>query len=126
MTYGSEHPGVAALEKLVWLENYERATKSDYVLLSLQLDPERHLERIELETLPEGWDGFPHLKATQRLGMRWLAEERSVALEVPSAVIPVAKNYLINPFHPSFGALERGEAQPFSWDSRLFKRRRGG
>ena len=122
VAYASEHPGVAALEKLVWLESYQRATRSDYVLLSLQLDPERHLERTDLQALPDGWDGFPHLEVTKRLGMRWLTEERSVALEVPSAVIPVAKNYLINPFHSGFAELKHGEAQPFSWDSRLFKR----
>lgn len=124
VAYASEHPGVAALEKLVWLESYERAMKSDYVLLSLKIDPERHLERTGLQNLPEDWDRFPHLDATRQIGMQWLMKERSVVMEVPSAVIPVAKNYLINPFHPDFPELEHGEVQPFSWDSRLFMRRR--
>ena len=121
VAYASEHPGVAALEKLVWLESYERASASDYVLLSLEIDPEQHLGRLGRETLPEGWDAFPHPDATKALGTRWLAEERSTVLEVPSAVIPVASNYLVNPFHPDFPGLERSRPEPFSWDSRLFR-----
>lgn len=123
VAYASEHPGVAALEKLVWLESYERAIESEYVLLPLRIDPERHLETLdEPNALPNGWDSFPHLNATKEIGARWLEEERSVCLEVPSAVISVARNYLINPLHPDFSELEQGKAEPFSWDSRLFKR----
>lgn len=125
VAYASEHPGVAALEKLVWLESYEKARKSEYVLLSLRLDPAKHLEVLSRETLPQGWDAFPHGAATQEIGSRWAEETQSVVLEVPSAVIPVGKNYLINPFHPDFQELEPGEPVPFAWDSRLFKRERG-
>ena len=120
VAYASEHPGVAALEKLVWLESYEHASSSDYVLLSLEVDSEKHVERVDRERLPEGWDAFPHSDMTKQIGMRWLEEERSVLLDVPSAIIPVASNYLVNPFHPDFGELEHSEPEPFSWDSRLF------
>ena len=123
VAYASEHPAVSAMEKMVWLESYERAQASEYVLLTLRLDPERHVESIPLERLPDGWDAYPHDPATQEIGTRWFREERSVVLEVPSAVIPVAKNYLINPFHPHFHELERGDPTLFAWDARLFSRR---
>lgn len=122
VAYASEHPGVAVLEKLVWLERYEVARASAYVLLPLHLDPAEHLETIDPSDLPENWDTFPHLDATRALGTRWFEEERSAVLAVPSAVLPVAKNYLINPFHPDVHDLERGEPVPFSWDARLFRR----
>jgi RES domain-containing protein len=122
VAYASEHPGVAVLEKLVWLGSYERARKSDYLLLPLHLDPDRHVERIGEAALPDEWDAFPHRSETQDLGTRWFEEERSAVLSVPSAVVPVARNYLINPFHPHAHELEQGEPVPFSWDSRLFQR----
>lgn len=122
VAYASEHAGVAALEKLVWLESYESAQASEYVLLDLCLDPERHLEVLSEDDLPAGWDAFPHPRSTQEIGTRWFNEERSVVLAVPSAVLPVARNYLINPFHPHFHELERGEPVPFAWDARLFTR----
>jgi len=122
VAYASEHPGVAVLEKLVWLERYEVARESDYVLLPLHLDTDDHLETHDESDLPDNWDSFPHLEATRDLGTQWFEAERSAVLAVPSAVLPVAKNYLINPFHPDFHELERGEPVPFSWDARLFQR----
>lgn len=122
VAYASEHPGVAVLEKLVWLERYDVARSSEYVLLPLNLDPSTHLETFDPSDLPERWDAFPHPDATRDIGTRWFEEERSAVLAVPSAVLPVAKNYLINPFHPDFHELERGEPIPFSWDARLFQR----
>ena len=122
VAYASEHPGVAVLEKLVWLERYEVARSSAYALLPLHLDPDRHLETVNPSDLPDNWDTFPHLDATRDLGTRWFEEERSAVLAVPSAVLPVAKNYLINPFHPDIHDLERGEPVSFSWEARLFQR----
>ena len=113
VAYASEHPGVAVLEKLVWLGSYEMARESSYVLLPLHLNPTEHLETLDVLTLPDDWDTFPHSEATRNLGTRWFEEERSVVLAVPSAVLPVAKNYLINPFHPDFHDLERGEPVSF-------------
>lgn len=121
VAYASEHPAVAAMEKLVWLESYERASASDYVLVRLTIDRDQHVERIARDALPADWDVFPHPAATQEIGMRWLEEQRSAVLAVPSAVIPVAWNYLVNPMHPDVGALERSEPEPFRWDARLFR-----
>lgn len=125
VAYASEHPGVAVLEKLVWLGSYEVARESSHVLLPLHLDPTEHLETLDKSDLPDHWDTFPHPETTRALGTRWFEEERSAVLAVPSAVLPVAKNYLINPFHPDFHDLERGDPVPFSWDARLFQRMTG-
>lgn len=122
VAYASEHPGVAVLEKLAWLGSYDGARESSYMLLPLHLNPDEHLETLDESDLPDDWDSFPHPEATRTLGTRWFEAERSVVLAVPSAVLPVAKNYLINPFHPDFHKLGRGEPVPFSWDARLFRR----
>ena len=138
VAYASEHSGVAVLEELVWLGNYEVARKSSYVLLPLHFNPDRHLETLDESVLPDDWDPFPHPEATRALGPQWYEEERSAVLAVPSAplgvlgrsapsaVLPVAKNYLINPFHPDVHELERGEPVPFSWNTRLFQRTQQG
>ena len=113
------------LEKLAWLGRYEVARDSNYLLVPLTFDPDEHLERIEKPELPVGWDAFPHQEETQAIGTKWADEQRSPVLGVPSAALPLAENYLINPFHPQFHDLERGEPEPFSWDRRLFQRGRG-
>jgi len=89
---------------------------------SPSLGPDEHLETPVESDLPDDWDTFPHSEATRALGIRWFEEERSVVLAVPSAILPVAKNYLINSFHPDVHELERGDPVPFSWNARLFRR----
>ena len=44
---------------------------------------------------------------------------KSLALRVPSVVVPQEWNYLINPAHPAFARLEIGKAQPLAFDPRL-------
>lgn len=43
-------------------------------------------------------------------------------LAVPSAVIPVETNYLLNPLHPQFRRIKIGKAQKFETDLRLLKK----
>ena len=54
-------------------------------------------ERIETETLAPNWINDTTL--TQDIGDRWLVEQRSLLLEVPSALVPETWNVLANPKH---------------------------
>ena len=54
---------------------------------------------------PEGWaednvDWSVGSAASQRIGDDWLARVASLLLRVPSVVVPVGWNYLLNPVHP--------------------------
>ncbi|NBB84648.1 MAG: RES domain-containing protein [Bacteroidetes bacterium] len=119
VAYASEHPAVAVLEKMVWLERYAAAQNSTFLFIPLHVPPGQ-IRTLDPEMLPEGWDEFPHLRATRDIGTRWFEQEESAVLAVPSAVLPMASNYLINPFHPEVHKTERGEPVPFTWDARLF------
>jgi RES domain-containing protein len=46
-------------------------------------------------------------------------EEASLALEVPSAVVPRQRNYLVNAMHPGFEEAEMIGPEPFPVDTRL-------
>ncbi len=56
-----------------------------------------------------------------KLGQSWLANQTSLALKVPSALVPEEFNFLINPMHPDFSALKLTRVNDFIFDSRLFK-----
>lgn len=43
---------------------------------------------------------------TQTYGSDWAAKGQSLVLMVPSAVLPVSSNYLINPLHPQAKGLK--------------------
>ena len=54
---------------------------------------------------------------TQELGKQWLAHGNSLAVRVPSALIPQEDHLLLNPLHADY-ALQWHPA-PFDWDQRL-------
>ena len=79
------------------------------------------VERLEEEALPENWKAYPEPEGTRRLGDGWVASGRSVALSVPSVVVPKERNYLLNPRHPGFeGEVAVGEPERVIFDARLF------
>jgi len=42
-------------------------------------------------------------------------------MAVPSVIVPMSFNYLINPNHPRMNEIKVVECIPFSFDSRFFK-----
>ena len=63
--------------------------------------------------------GRHDLAATRMIGDAWLSDLRTLALEVPSAVLPHSSNLLLNPLHPRAGELRVISQQPFEFDPRL-------
>jgi len=52
-------------------------------------------------------------------GGLWVKQARSAVLELPSAIIPIELNYLLNPAHPEFKKIAIGKPVPFSFDPRF-------
>ena len=69
--------------------------------------------------LPKGWRGREILPATQDLGSRWQQEGRSVALAVPSVLIPDEYCVLLNPEHPHTDEVLVSYPVAFEFDERL-------
>lgn len=74
-------------------------------------------EELRLRTLKAGWEH--DLARTRAIGDKWLRQQRSLALIVPSAVLPDSKNILLNPQHPDSLQLRLISQQPFTFDPRL-------
>jgi RES domain-containing protein len=67
----------------------------------LDLDQSRTpVETVAAGSLPARWKGVRHLQATRALGTRWIREQRTPVLVVPSVHVPGEFNYLLNPLHP--------------------------
>ena len=80
--------------------------------------PEDLVMHIDAAALPPGWATGPRTE-TRAIGDRWLSSQLSVALQVPSAVVPTESNFVINPNHPNFDALRLGPISDFRFDPRL-------
>ena len=89
----------------------------DYCLVHLEL-PEDAFS--ELKKLPPDWNLFPHPDATQKIGDKFIRENKKLALKVPSAAVQGEFNYLLNPRHHAFGEVKIKKVEKFSFDERLF------
>lgn len=74
---------------------------------------------LEDADLPADWRSDPPPAASRAIGDTWAVAGRSVVLRVPSVVVPLEFNYLLNPRHPDFAQVTIGPALPFPFDPRL-------
>jgi RES domain-containing protein len=123
VAYASDSVALAALEVLAHLES--TAVLQAYSLATIRF-PESAVETLDAASLPSDWRRFPSPPENQALGDRWVADGRSVVLRVPSAIVPTASNYLINPAHPGVAAAVVETPERFAFDPRLLKQLRQG
>ncbi len=102
LVYTSGSLSLATLEVMVHTHFYS-ALKS-YVCIPIDFDPSL-LQSITIDDLPDNWQADPIPQSVKKVGDRWIKNKESVILKVPSAIIPVEFNYLINPSHPDFGKI---------------------
>lgn len=115
--YVASSESLALLEIMVHLESYRLLNA--YTLLRLTL-PAESILRVGVEDLPDNWQEAPAPAETAELGDGWLASGQSLALAIPSVVVPREFNYMLNPEHPLFDqVVATAEAFPFQPDSRL-------
>lgn len=79
--------------------------------------PDEAIEFLDVTAFRRGRQR--NLRYTRTLGEQWLATESSLALAVPSAVLPSSTNVLLNPLHPRAGELKVVSRKPFRFDPRL-------
>lgn len=114
--YTSRTLSLAALEYLVHLDASRAPT--DLVALTLEL-PDGLVTSLEVARLPARWRDLPADAACARLGDEWLASGSAVGLAVPSAIVPVEWNVILNPRHPEFHQVKVVGEEAFRFDARL-------
>ncbi len=82
-------------------------------------------EKVAVETVSidrvEDWDAVD-MKASRAFGDRWILENRTATLRVPSVITNGRENNIVfNPAHPQFALIKAGDPEPVHWDARLFR-----
>lgn len=82
--------------------------------------PEKiQIESVSVQALARDWDSQESVIARD-FGDRWIREQRSAVLLVPSVVTGEEGNVVINPAHPEARKIRVSEPKRVIWDSRLF------
>lgn len=116
VVYASATLSLAALETLVHAD--PRAFARDYVAFRVRLPDDAVLE-LPQEEVPAGWRMRPVSPAARAVGDAWLLDSASLGLWVPSVVVPLERNLLLDPSHPRWPEVVVSEPMPFRFDARL-------
>ena len=92
----------------------------DYEMVELEIPGDVSLRSLAPANLPVGWNSFPHLLQTQRIGDEFVVAAECCVLQVPSAVVPGDFNYLLNPMHRDFAQIQLISRVVFPFDPRFF------
>ena len=113
IVYCALQPSAAVLEVLVHFD----VLPDTYKLLRIDVPNDITRRAVKLASLPA--DGASDLTATRAIGDEWLINSNSALLAVPSVVVPVTWNVLLNPRHPDAARVSISHVEQFPFDPRL-------
>lgn len=116
MVYTAGSVALAMLEMLVHLRS--QVLLRWYVTFEVTFD-DAMVETLNVKDLPRSWRRSPPPAALQRIGDAWISGRTTAVLRVPSVVVPMEWNYLLNPEHPDFRRITIGPRRPVQFDPRL-------
>lgn len=117
--YVATSVSLAALEVLVHIGR--ESVLDEYTLLSIDI-PDAEVAYLAEAFLPPDWRHDPAPLSTMDLGTGWLQSAEGAALMLPSTIIPIENNAILNPLHPAFSDYLPGvKALPFMFDRRLIR-----
>lgn len=121
VNYAAATPSLATLEALANLDLLHEFGERTLLELELEDDIEEVSLELTLRLREDGPADDPE-EHTRAYGTAWLKEKRSLALLVPSFVMPFERNVLINPLHPKAGSLKVLRKERLRLDQRLLRR----
>mgnify|MGYP002628114564 FL=1 len=114
--YCSENRALSLLEYYVHSDNVALLPKE--LLLAVVEIPD-NFEILELTKLPDRWKVYPYSTSTTGIFGKYVKEKNIFALKVPSTIIPMEYNYILNPLYPEFGKISVKEFIKIPIDTRL-------
>jgi RES domain-containing protein len=117
MIYTASSRSLACLENAVHRDQV--GLQQVFSIMTIDCPDRLPLQTIFLKELRHEWRDYDKMFATQRIGERWIMENRTAILQVPSSIIEEETNYLLNPRHPDFSKIKVIKTQPFVFDSRI-------
>jgi RES domain-containing protein len=114
--YCSENISLALLEYYVHSENIANLPK-EILVAKIKFPDEFIVEK--LKELPEKWDQYPYAAKTTSVFTNIAKDRNNFALRVPSTIVGLEYNIILNPLYKEFGKVEVFEFIKLRVDERL-------
>jgi RES domain-containing protein len=115
IVYLSDHPALCVLEAIVQVDR-ESELPDTYQLLRVDV-PENLLESLDEALLPDHW--MSDQRRTRGIGDQWLSQKRKGGLILPSALVPIGRNCILNPLVPAVAAIQPAVLGRYPFDKRI-------
>jgi len=117
LAYGASSLSLAVLELLVHADPGD--VPDDLAALRFEIPGDVAMSRWLPAELPADWRKDTGKAALRSLGAQWLMAGVTGVLLVPSVIVPVEMNVLVNPRHPDAARIRLSGQEPFPLDPRL-------
>ena len=115
--YTGESKEIALLETIV---HAPPMLVSNLDILTIEIPDS--IIKLDTKSLPKNLVDDPAPTILSEIVERWIIEEQSIGLKVPSCIIHTAFNFILNCRHPEYGKkVKIIEHKNFHFDSRLIK-----
>jgi len=116
--YTSMHVSLACLEIAVHL--IPQIEPPSFDLLQLHI-PDDSVKMYTKDDLPNDWDTPDGINECITVGEKWLDNNEYLALKVPSSIVNIEYNFVLNPQHARYAEVKVIDLQQFHIDNRLLK-----
>ncbi len=117
--YISDSLSLAALEVFIYLGPSHRGMT--FATFHIEIPDRVSMDSLARDKLPKNWRDEPPPDACKDIGTDWAKGGTSALLELPSVIVPVQKNYVINIAHPDYRFFQIEREDDFSFDPRMWK-----
>lgn len=122
--YSAESIALALLETFVHLDSSSLPFNRYLVRIGVPDKIWKKATVLQPTSLDVGWDAEPPGKISLDAGDEWLTRGGSLLFRVPSVIVPLECNVLINPQHPEATELKFEKMQKWTYDARMVKTRK--
>ena len=116
--YTGESKEIALLETIV---HTPAMLIPELDILTIEI-PDNSITELLPSELPANWANYPAPAILSEIGESWIMEGKTIALKIPSCIIPTAFNYILNCNHRDYNKVRIIEHSKFPLDSRLISR----
>lgn len=117
MVYAAGNQSLAMLEMLV----QDQPLRARYLMIEARIPNGVTIDRVRIGDLPSDWREIGARGKLQAIGAEWARKRSAAVLAVPSAIVPLESNYLLNPLHAAFKRIKIGKPSTVETDLRLIK-----
>ena len=114
--YLAQHLSLAVLEIVV---HFDRPDKiKDFIAFPVTFE-QASIYSLPASSLPTNWSELPIPSSTQQVGKQWLDANEHLVMQVPSTVVPLETNFVLNPRHKNFKHIELEDPVALHIDPRI-------